>query len=160
MGFTKNILIKQQRSGFLDCAPMLFHSALLQRFTAIFLSGSTPQHCAGHAGGRHAIHGQAVAAALARAAAVGGRGAAAAAGGCGHGGRGGRAGPSSPFAFSFCRTRITTCYAYRVEAGPYFVPGLSHIVARSRRPWARWGCCSARRVRPCQCRSRWVRWWR
>ena len=28
------------------------------------------------------------------------------------------------------RTRITTCYAYRVETGPYFVPGLPHIDAR------------------------------
>ena len=28
-------------------------------------------------------------------------------------------GPSSPFAFSLFRTRITTCYACRVEAGPY-----------------------------------------
>ena len=29
------------------------------------------------------------------------------------------------------RTRITTCYVYRVETGPYFVPGLPHVVAPS-----------------------------
>ena len=29
------------------------------------------------------------------------------------------------------RTRITTCNAYRVETGPYFVPGLPHVVAHS-----------------------------
>ena len=43
---------------------------------------------------------------------------------------GGR-GLSSPFAFSLLLTRIT---AYRVETGPYFVPGLPHVVAYSRRP--------------------------
>ena len=31
------------------------------------------------------------------------------------------------------RTRVTTCYPERVEAGPDFVPGLSHVVAHSRR---------------------------
>ena len=36
-------------------------------------------------------------------------------------------GPSSTLAFSLFRTRITIiCYAFRVETGPYFVPGLSH----------------------------------
>ena len=36
-------------------------------------------------------------------------------------------------AFSFFRTRITTCHPSRVEPGPYFVPGLPHAVAHSRR---------------------------
>ena len=29
----------------------------------------------------------------------------------------------------FC-TRITTCYAYRVETGPYFVPGVPHVIQK------------------------------
>ena len=29
------------------------------------------------------------------------------------------------------RTRITTCYPYRAEPGPYFVPELPHVVAFS-----------------------------
>ena len=48
-------------------------------------------------------------------------------------------GPSSPFAFSLFRTKVlNACYAYRVERGPFFVPGLPHAVAHSRRPllWA------------------------
>ena len=32
-------------------------------------------------------------------------------------------GPSRPFAVSVCCTRSTTCYDFRVEAGPHFVPG-------------------------------------
>ena len=47
------------------------------------------------------------------------------------------AGPSSRLAFSSFRTRITTCYPNRVDAGPDFVPGLPHVVAHSRRPAAR-----------------------
>ena len=31
------------------------------------------------------------------------------------------------------RTRISTCYAYRVEAGPHFVAGLARVVAHSHR---------------------------
>ena len=46
------------------------------------------------------------------------------------------AGPSSRLAFSSFRTRITTCYPNRVDAGPDFVPGLPHVVAHSRRPAA------------------------
>ena len=39
----------------------------------------------------------------------------------------------APSDFSLFRTRITTCYACRVETGPYFVPGLPRVVAHSRR---------------------------
>ena len=39
--------------------------------------------------------------------------------------------------FSLFRTRITTCYSDRVEAGPDFVLGLPHVVAHSRRYWER-----------------------
>ena len=40
-------------------------------------------------------------------------------------------GPPRPFAFSVFRTRIITCYAYRVETGPYFVPGSPYLFAHS-----------------------------
>ena len=46
-------------------------------------------------------------------------------------------GPPSPNpseAFSLNLTRITTCYPYRVDSGPYFVPESPHIVAHPRRP--------------------------
>ena len=35
---------------------------------------------------------------------------------------------SQPVAVSSCRTTITTCYAYRVEAVPSSVPGLPHAM--------------------------------
>ena len=35
----------------------------------------------------------------------------------------------SQLSVSLLRTRITTCYPDRVEPGPYFVPGLPHVVA-------------------------------
>ena len=44
---------------------------------------------------------------------------------------------------------MTACYPYRAETGPYFVPGLPHVVAHPRRVWkagatpARQACGSA-----------------
>ena len=43
-------------------------------------------------------------------------------------------GLSRPSAGSLFRTRMTACCPYRAETGPYFVPGLPHIVAHPRRP--------------------------
>ena len=43
-----------------------------------------------------------------------------------------RACPNSKLRWLFC-TRITACYPYRVETGPFFVPGLPHVVAHARR---------------------------
>ena len=40
---------------------------------------------------------------------------------------GGAGPPSILFAFSLFRTRIATWYAYRVEKGPHFVPGLPNV---------------------------------
>ena len=48
--------------------------------------------------------------------------------------------PVPPLAFSLFRTSTrNTTYSDRVETGPYFVPGLPHVVAHSRRPRV---CCS------------------
>ena len=60
----------------------------------------------------------------------------------------------APFAVSLFRT-IKTTYSYRVETGPYFVPGLPPVVAHSRRPRrggtvasrSSWGACATPSVR-------------
>ena len=49
------------------------------------------------------------------------------------------------------RTRITTCCDYRVEAGPFFVPGLPHVVAHSRRLNVDSRTCDGDGEVPCHC---------
>ena len=41
--------------------------------------------------------------------------------------------PGNPSPSPLLSTRTTTCYAYRVEAGPYFVPGLPRVLCSSSR---------------------------